>query len=37
MPMLDAADIVGHVMGDADAGKRYADQRLAARREHVVA
>jgi hypothetical protein len=30
-------DIVGHVIGDADAGRRYAEERLAARREQVRA
>jgi phenylpyruvate tautomerase PptA (4-oxalocrotonate tautomerase family) len=35
--VMRLADIIGHVIGDAKAGKRYADQRLAARREQVVA
>lgn len=35
--VMRLGDIVGHVIGDADAGRRYAEERLAARREQVVA
>ena len=35
--VMRLGDIVGHVMGDANAGHRYAEQVLAARREPVVA
>jgi phenylpyruvate tautomerase PptA (4-oxalocrotonate tautomerase family) len=33
--VMRLGDIVGHVIGDADAGRRYAEERLAARRERV--
>jgi phenylpyruvate tautomerase PptA (4-oxalocrotonate tautomerase family) len=35
--VMRLGDIVGHVIGDAEAGHRYAGERLAARREQVVA
>jgi len=35
--VMRLADIVGHVIGDADAGRRYAEERLADRRGQVVA
>jgi phenylpyruvate tautomerase PptA (4-oxalocrotonate tautomerase family) len=35
--VMRLGDIVGHVIGDADAGRRYAEERLAARREQVRA
>jgi len=35
--VMRLGDIVGHVVGDADAGRRYADQRLADRRAKAVA